>query len=385
MPSFSSPSTSVVILTSLLPLSHAIITKTFTYGNLPNQVYDGIMTGFNNCSQWLPSNQNADCETIVVNSNEDFCLFAPPYSDGHNATIANTEREEVAWCTKPGYGTRLLPNNIFQGLHFVKTDRYIQLTGVGDFTKIGIPAGDTGGELDAHGFDGKGNPIGGMCFTDAFSSNGALQEAHEWIQFISATQFCMKVCQDGPNAEEDCNHIYDEMGCFFAVPGSYDAGVFESCESAPIDPPGVVVDPTTNTTSTFTQGNPITPPAKPAPSSSNCQTTSVLYNNPNILPFDGSTVRDAGSSVSTTAATSTPGTQTTTSAKTQPTSKGSNSSSGSGSKSGSGSSTSSGSSPKGTSTTTGGNSLDNQPSGSNKLFASGVGSLVMVLAGLLLA
>jgi hypothetical protein len=40
----------------------------------------------------------------------------------------------------------------------VKTPDYVQVTGVGDFTKINIPRGDAGGELDPHGADGNGNP-----------------------------------------------------------------------------------------------------------------------------------------------------------------------------------------------------------------------------------
>jgi hypothetical protein len=35
-----------------------------------------------------------------------------------------------------------------KGVHFVKTSEYVQVTGVGDFTKINIPKGDSGGELD---------------------------------------------------------------------------------------------------------------------------------------------------------------------------------------------------------------------------------------------
>jgi hypothetical protein len=49
--------------------------------------------------------------------------------------------------------------------------------GVGNLTNINIPAGDGGGELDPHGADGNGNPIGGLVFSSAF---GALEEIHEW-------------------------------------------------------------------------------------------------------------------------------------------------------------------------------------------------------------
>jgi hypothetical protein len=72
--------------------------------------------------------------------------------------IGETERYEVAWCTKSGRGARVIPDNTLKGVHFVKTPDYVQITGQGDFTKINIPAGDSGGELDNRGADARGNP-----------------------------------------------------------------------------------------------------------------------------------------------------------------------------------------------------------------------------------
>ena len=57
---------------------------------------------------------------------------------------------------KPGHGTRLIPDGAITGAHFVQTPDYVQVTGVGDLTKINIPQGDEGGELDPHGADGNG-------------------------------------------------------------------------------------------------------------------------------------------------------------------------------------------------------------------------------------
>lgn len=59
--------------------------------------------------------------------------------------IGDTEREEVAWCTKSGRGTRTIPNGALKGVHFVRTPDYVQVTGVGDFTKINVKKGDEGG------------------------------------------------------------------------------------------------------------------------------------------------------------------------------------------------------------------------------------------------
>ena len=72
-----------------------------------------------------------------------------------NSIIGVTEQEEVAWCTKSGRGTRLIPDGTLKGVHFVKTPDYVQVTGVGDFTKLNIQKKDEGGELDDRGADGK--------------------------------------------------------------------------------------------------------------------------------------------------------------------------------------------------------------------------------------
>lgn len=78
----------------------------------------------------------------------DFCLWAPPTGP---ALIGDTEGEEVAWCTKPGRGTRIIPAEALQGVQFMRTPDYVQVVGFIDQTKINITPGDSGGELDPHG------------------------------------------------------------------------------------------------------------------------------------------------------------------------------------------------------------------------------------------
>lgn len=71
-----------------------------------------------------------------------------------NSSIGDIEREAIAWCTRSGRGARTIPDGTFKGVHFVKTRDYVQVTGVGDFTKVNVKAGDQGGELDNRGADG---------------------------------------------------------------------------------------------------------------------------------------------------------------------------------------------------------------------------------------
>ena len=58
---------------------------------------------------------------------DDFCLYAPPNGGG----VAEHEAEEVAYCTKSGYGTRVFPEGTIQGAHWVRTPHYVQVTGTG--------------------------------------------------------------------------------------------------------------------------------------------------------------------------------------------------------------------------------------------------------------
>lgn len=71
-----------------------------------------------------------------------------------NSTIGDVERDVVAYCSKAGRGARTFPDGTLTGVHFVKTSEYVQVTGVGDFTKINIRKNDAGGELDNRGADG---------------------------------------------------------------------------------------------------------------------------------------------------------------------------------------------------------------------------------------
>jgi len=59
----------------------------------------------------------------------------------------------IAWCTKPGRGTRLIPAGALQGIQYMKTPDYIQVVGFIDQAQININSSDYGGEMDPHGAD----------------------------------------------------------------------------------------------------------------------------------------------------------------------------------------------------------------------------------------
>ncbi|KAJ7666744.1 hypothetical protein DFH06DRAFT_926485, partial [Mycena polygramma] len=248
----------------------------------------------------MPSviNQTSLSRLLSVNSIDDFCLFAPPVA---GSQIADTETEEVAWCILPRNNARVIPDGTVTGLTFLKTDFYVQLMGTGDFTKIGIAAGDEGGELDPHGAEGTGNPIGGNVTTTV--ADGTDLPIAEWMLYISATQFCLRACINANSTYSSafmCWHELDVMGCEFVMPGTYNPpGTFETCDADVAYPPGwypTVVDGTTSFSTfaqfftgvytgadgqptPFTVGDTVTPDnAFSTPSSSNCVTQSTISN-----------------------------------------------------------------------------------------------------------
>ncbi|EIM85192.1 uncharacterized protein STEHIDRAFT_147739 [Stereum hirsutum FP-91666 SS1] len=235
-----------------------LISKTLTWGSLPQQVDTdtadprGTQTGYNVCNS-TTENQESLCQTMVVNHIDDFCIWAPPEA---NTAIADSEGEEVAWCTKKGYGTRLIPEGAITGIQFVKTPSYLQIAAFVDQTLLNIPADDYGGELDSGGQDGNGNPMGGAVFSNAFpSSNGdnsTYAQANHWSFFIGGNFTCGKVCdQTGSNPQGLCQNIYDRLGCTYNAPNNAQDGVFEYCEGDDMTPVGTYV--VNGATSVYTQ------------------------------------------------------------------------------------------------------------------------------------
>ncbi|KAF8069106.1 hypothetical protein FPV67DRAFT_1105941 [Lyophyllum atratum] len=279
------PSGPIALVLAILFLQAQAQSATYLPSNAPAQSEEG-QSGTNRCGTAV--NQTSNCQNAFLNSVADWCIWAPP-EPGPGSVIGNTERIEVAWCIKNGTGTRLIPDGTISGAHFVQTPDFVQITGVGNLTFLNVPAGDAGGELDPHGQDGLGNPIGGLVFSSAF---GQLQEIVEWTNFISDTQFCFRACKPGPMAPTWCQHIYDEMGCAWNMPANYDPGVFENCKGDSGEPMGVYG------ASTFHQGEPVTPSAHPVPSSSSCAPLSTIGNG---LFATGSSTTTAGPSVTSSA------------------------------------------------------------------------------------
>ncbi|KAH7923176.1 hypothetical protein BV22DRAFT_1106222 [Leucogyrophana mollusca] len=236
----------------------------------------GPQTGYNICNS-TTENQDSECQTSFVNHIDDFCLWAPPQP---NSTIGDSEADEVAWCTKPGHGTRLIPAGALQGAQLLKTSAYIQIAGFIDQTLVDMNAQDYGGELDPHGADLRGNPLGGLMYSNAFPSNGGnnntYQQVIDWTNFIGGNAFCITICDPASSSDDQgayCQNIYDRMGCNYNMPNNAQNGTFEVCDADLKTPVGIYV--TNGVTMTYSQpaSGVVDPPYTPVvPASSNCVT-----------------------------------------------------------------------------------------------------------------
>jgi len=222
-----------------------LASQTFTYTALPYQADPnngerGTQSGYNICNS-TTENQQSKCQTAVINSIDDFCLWAP---QDPNSLIGNVEGECVAWCTKPGHGTRLIPAGAITGIQFIQTPDYVQVTGNINQALIDLDPTDSGGELDPHGADQRGNPLGSLLFSNAFPASAGNPtnyiQAIEWHNFMGGSQFCLKACDPSrPNAANYCQHVFDRIGCKYNAPASYADNIFESCLGESQDFPGV--------------------------------------------------------------------------------------------------------------------------------------------------
>ncbi|KAL4066910.1 hypothetical protein V8B97DRAFT_348878 [Scleroderma yunnanense] len=263
----------------------------------------GPQYGYNICNS-TTQNQNSDCQTIMVNGIDDFCLWAPPQP---NSTIGDTEAIEVGWCSKSGWGTRLIPAGTLTGVQVLKTSKYIQFAGFINQVNLNLALGDYGGELDPHGADLRGNPLGALVYSNAFSGGGTnYSQVNDWNSFIGGDIFCFTICDPSSSAADQsayCQNIYDEIGCTYNMPNNAQNGTFEVCDADLKTPVGIYV--TNGVTMTYTQPytGPVNPPYTPiVPQSSNCvtyQSTQLYSNLPTPTTAPSSSSSHSGSAAAT--------------------------------------------------------------------------------------
>ncbi|CAK9785271.1 hypothetical protein CC85DRAFT_285338 [Cutaneotrichosporon oleaginosum] len=307
---------SLVASLALAGAANAQVTATFPNGDTNPAAPEFLPIG-------AQVNQTSMSRLLSLNGIDDFCLYGPP-EEGPDSLIGNVEPIVVAYCTKPRNQARLIPDGAIHSAHLIKTPLYVQISGMWDGTTVNIPAGDTGGELDPHGAENKGNPVGGNVTTNLATGRDIFYE--EWMSFISFDQFCLRICTaedpaNGVTAALQCEHELDIMGCRFvmAIEDHFRSnGTFTECDGEPAAPPGLYPLPGGGTstfrqrytgtwtnsanreTGVFTVGRTVTPSA-PAfwPKTSNCFTYSTISNGvdmANLMVTAAPTVLAKGSS-----------------------------------------------------------------------------------------
>ena len=81
-------------------------------------------------------------KTLFLNNLGDFCMWSSSETDD---TVGESEAREVAWCTQPGHGTRVIPPGAITGAQWLYARDYIQVVGYIDQTKVGLNGQDFGG------------------------------------------------------------------------------------------------------------------------------------------------------------------------------------------------------------------------------------------------
>ncbi|EFP76502.1 uncharacterized protein PGTG_02943 [Puccinia graminis f. sp. tritici CRL 75-36-700-3] len=206
-----------------------------------------------------PPSLNGMGRQIRINSATDFCILMPP--DPTKQNLVDAEANAVAYCTNPVNDTRPMPDGFIKTSHFRHTDKYVQISGTYDPSKMNLSPNDCGGEYDNHGAMGVGNPVG-----------AAVDGAHDFMQFMGGCDipgnavFCLRACH-GDDSYEYCKNTYDLMGCLWVMPGDYETPGFSNCNANYDLPVGAYPPPGPKT---FHQGDPTTPLAVAAPASSQC-------------------------------------------------------------------------------------------------------------------
>jgi hypothetical protein len=189
---------------------------------------------------------------MFLNSIQDFCLWGSPTPNG---VIADVEAAVVAYCSQPGHGTRLIPPGTLTAVQFIKTPGYIQVTGNFNQTGIGLSASDSGGELDPHGDDLAGNPLGGLVFSNNLptaKNNSTFTQVKNWSSFVGSDQFCFKACDNSITSPDYCLNTFDVEGCSFNMPASYAPNEFSVCLGENQAQPGEGTDtPATSSCTTY--------------------------------------------------------------------------------------------------------------------------------------
>ncbi|CEP14999.1 hypothetical protein [Parasitella parasitica] len=93
----------------------------------------------------MPFDKRGTGVDIGVNSSSDFCSYLPPHP---GQSVSATENDADPFCTAAKKYAECFPVGFIQSAHFLRTDRYVQVTGKINHTTYDILTNDGGGQYD---------------------------------------------------------------------------------------------------------------------------------------------------------------------------------------------------------------------------------------------
>ncbi|KAG0739477.1 hypothetical protein G6F57_001045 [Rhizopus arrhizus] len=153
--------------------------------------------------------------TVQISSSSNFCIFLPPSPGNKQANggkvdpdaIANSEKNAVAFCTKPNInapGAGVLPSGFIKSAKYQTNTAagFVQVRGTLNIAAYQLSSKDDGGQYDNHG---KGSPPNSVCAGYPYYVN---------LVEPSSADFCIRCCEK----YSDCNAGRSAYGCDRVVP-----------------------------------------------------------------------------------------------------------------------------------------------------------------------
>jgi hypothetical protein len=105
----------------------------------------GLSLLFQESALAIPFHKRGTGVNIAVNSDTDFCTYLPPHP---GQSVSATENDANSFCTVAKSYASCFPAGYIQSAHFLRTDKYVQVTGRINHTSYDILTEDGGGQYD---------------------------------------------------------------------------------------------------------------------------------------------------------------------------------------------------------------------------------------------
>ena len=194
------------------PNTPILSTLHFPYTALPEEVYplpsSFVVPSLATTFAIQPPGSSSNCQTLIVNGPNNFHIWCSPTPNG---SIGDKEAKVIAYCTQNTHGACPIPFGAITGLP-VHPPLMSKLLDSSITLTLSCPSTDSGGELDPHGADLQGDPLGGVVYSNATSdsTDGSLVHLNVFVGRLWA--FLLKNCDNSITSPDHCLNTYDLVG-----------------------------------------------------------------------------------------------------------------------------------------------------------------------------